>query len=449
MAPVDLAFRKRTLALTGVSIQQLSELKHRVHQRLLDSLNLSLLDQVARPSLRSEIAGLVKETTRDENVILTAQQTDQLLEDLLDELLGLGPLEALLRDETISDILINGHNRVFVERHGLIELSDVKFYDERHLIRTVNKIISAVGRRIDESHPMVDARLADGSRLNAIIPPLAVDGALVSIRRFNKSLNTLDALISGGSLTSEMGRLLEAYVGSRLNIIVSGGTGSGKTTLLNALSASIPLHERVITIEDSAELQFERENVARLETRSASMDGEGEVTQRHLLKNALRMRPDRIMLGEVRGDECFDMLQAMNTGHEGSMTTIHANSAEEALTRVQNMIIMSGVAIPASALMDQIGQTLHVVLHTERSEDGCRRLVSISESARSADGSAKLTDVFRFERKASDVAGQVTGAFEGGIENSKFLKLFSTRGINPLGPDTSMDTAQAGLDTPC
>src|SRR5258706_9502389 len=328
----------------------------RTHERLPDLLNLSVLEKTPRESLRSEIRVVVSQLLQQEKRLLTPSQVEQLTEDVLDELLGLGPLEPLLKDDTINDILINTHKAVYVERQGRLEKTDVHFQDTRHLVRIINKIVAAVGRRVDESQPMVDARLADGSRVNAVIPPLAVDGPLVSIRKFSAVPIHIGRLVELGSVSPEMAQLLQAIVKCRRNILISGGTGSGKTTLLNALSAFIDNRERVVTIEDSAELQLQQPHVCRLETRPENIEGKGAVGQRDLVKNALRMRPDRIIVGEVRAGEAFDMLQAMNTGHDGSMTTVHANTPRDALSRVEQMIGMSWVGIARRCLLAYIAR---------------------------------------------------------------------------------------------
>src|SRR6185312_3619234 len=368
---------KPVSASTVAPIEGATALKVRIHQRLIALLNLGLLDKTPRETLRLEIRGAVTGLLTEEKRILGLGQTDQLIEDVLDELLGLGPLEPLLKDETVSDILINTHSTVYVERLGRLEPTGVQFQDTKHLVRIINKIVSAVGRRVDESQPMVDARLADGSRVNAIIPPLAVDGPLVSIRKFAKVPIHMNRLVELGSVTREMADLLQGIVKARRNVLISGGTGSGKTTLLNALSAYIDTEERIITIEDSAELQLQQPHVGRLETRPSNIEGKGEVTQRELVKNSLRMRPDRIIVGEVRAGEAFDMLQAMNTGHEGSMTTVHANNPRDALARVEQMIGMSGVDMPARSARAQIASAVNVVIQVGRLADGRRRLVSL------------------------------------------------------------------------
>ncbi|EJL25245.1 Flp pilus assembly protein, ATPase CpaF [Caulobacter sp. AP07] len=404
-------------------------LKVRLHQRLIDLLNLSLLDRTPRETLRMEIRGAVIGLLAEEKRLLTPGQTDLLIDEILDELLGLGPLEPLLKDDSITDILINTHEAVYVERAGRLQRTNVRFQDTRHLVRIINKIVAAVGRRVDESAPMVDARLADGSRVNAIIPPLAVDGPLVSIRKFSRVPLAMSRLVELGSITQEMAMVLEAIVQARRNVLISGGTGSGKTTLLNALSAYIDDHERIITIEDSAELQLQQSHVGRLETRPANIEGQGEVQQRELVRNALRMRPDRIIVGEVRSGEAFDMLQAMNTGHDGSMTTVHANTARDALSRVEQMIGMAGLDIPARSIRGQIASAIHVVVQAERMEDGARRIVSISEISGMEEDVICMQEIFRFRRIGRGTDGKVVGQYEATGVRPRLMEVLRARGI--------------------
>ncbi len=408
-------------------------LRLRIHERLLDLLNLSLLDKTPRDSLRFEIRGVVAQLLHQEKRLLTPSQTEQLIEDVLDELLGLGPLEPLLKDDTINDILINTHNTVYVERHGLLEKTDVHFQDSRHLIRIINKIVSAVGRRVDESQPMVDARLADGSRVNAIIPPLAVDGPLVSIRKFANVPIHMGRLVELGSVTQEIAQLLQTVVKCRRNVLISGGTGSGKTTLLNALSAFLDHRERIVTIEDSAELQLQQPHVCRLETRPSNIEGKGEVTQRELVRNALRMRPDRIILGEVRSGEAFDMLQAMNTGHDGSMTTVHSNSPRDALSRVEQMIGMAGLDISPRSIRQQIASAINVVIQVERLEDGHRKVVSVSEIVGMEQDVISMQEIIRFRRRGVGKDGLVQGQFETTGIRPQVLEVAAARGFEVPG----------------
>jgi pilus assembly protein CpaF len=421
---VDAVARAAQAAIEGAGA-----LRSRLHARLLDVLNLSLLERTPRDTLRQEIRGVVTQMLTEEKRLLTPFQTDRLIDDVLDEILGLGPLEPLLRDDTVGDILINTHDTIYIERGGRLELSDVQFQDTRHLVRILNKMVSAVGRRIDESSPMVDARLADGSRVNAIIPPLALDGPLVSIRKFSRSKISVDRLIEFGSISQDMARLLAGIVQARRNVLISGGTGSGKTTLLNALSGFIDPLERIITIEDSAELQLQQPHVGRLETRPPNLEGTGEITQRELLKNALRMRPDRIIVGEVRSGEAFDMLQAMNTGHDGSMTTVHANTARDALRRVEQMIGMAGLEISPRSVRQQIASAIEIVIQVERMDDGRRRVVSISEVVGMEEEVITMQDIFRFRRKGRGEGGEVLGDFEATGVRPKMADILRARGI--------------------
>ena len=411
-----------------------TELKVALHQRLLDLINLQALDQLSREQIQAEVGDIVKEELNKQNHALNQAERKQLVDDVLDELLGLGPLEPLLKDPTITDILVNGHNRVFVERYGTLEMSPVRFKDERHLIRIIQKIVSAVGRRIDESSPMVDARLADGSRVNAVVPPLALDGSLLSIRKFAKVPIRMDRLVEIGSIPTEVAQVLRAIVASRRNVLISGGTGSGKTTLLNAMSEFIDNRERIVTIEDSAELQLQQEHVVRLETRPSNIEGRGEVTQRELVKNALRMRPDRIIVGEVRAGEAFDMLQAMNTGHDGSMTTVHANTPRDSLSRVEQMIGMSGIDIPIRSSRAQIASAINVVVQVQRLSDGRRRLVSLSEITGMEGEVITMQEIFRFRQTGISADGQVQGRFEATGIRPRFVDQALAYGV-PISSD--------------
>jgi pilus assembly protein CpaF len=410
-------------------IEDSAALKVRIHQRLIEFLNLGVLEQMSRESLRNEIRSIVVQLLSEERRFLSNVQTDALIEDVLDELLGLGPLEPLLKDDTISDILINTHNSVYVERFGTLEKTEVQFQDARHLIRIINKIVSGVGRRIDESQPLVDARLSDGSRVNAIIPPLAVDGPLVSIRKFAAKPIDIARLVQLGSITGEVAQLLDLAVRARRNIIISGGTGSGKTTLLNAMSASVSHKERIITIEDSAELQLQQPHVGRLETRPPNIEGVGEILQRDLVKNALRMRPDRIIVGEVRAGEAFDMLQAMNTGHDGSMTTVHANTPRDALSRIEQMVGMANLDISPRSIRGQIASAVNMVIQVERMDDGRRRVVSISEITGMEEDMISLQEIARFRRRGRDETGAVVGDFETTGVRPRFIDALVARGI--------------------
>jgi len=397
-------------------------------------INLGAIDKMPPEQFRAEIGDLVRDLIKEEGTPLNMNEQNQLVSDILDELLGLGPLEPLIKDSTVSDILVNTADLVFVERKGRLELTPVTFKDNRHLLRIIGKIVSAVGRRIDESQPMVDARLADGSRVNAIIPPLAVDGPLMSIRKFATETIDIDKLVDYGSVPQEAADLLMAIVKARRNVLISGGTGSGKTTMLNAMSAAIDGHERICTIEDAAELQLQQLHVARMETRPPNIEGKGEVAQRDLVKNALRMRPDRIIVGEVRSGEAFDMLQAMNTGHEGSMTTIHANSCRDALSRLEQMIGMAGLELPTKSVRGQIASAIDVVLQLTRMSDGKRRVTSISEITGMEGDVIQMQEIFRFERISTDPDGHINGRFLATGVRPKFMHEIETRGIQ-LAPD--------------
>ncbi len=395
-----------------VALQKRLDLKQRLHDELLDQLNLSLIDKVEVGELRNEISMIVRDFMAAEKQPLNQTELNALIDDLMHEVKGLGPLEPLLADPTVNDILVNSHHTVYVERHGKLEKTAVRFRDERHLLRIIDKIVSNVGRRIDESQPWVDARLDDGSRFNAIVRPCAVDGPSMSIRKFAADPLTMDKLLRNGSLSREAAELLEAVVGARLNVLISGGTGSGKTTMLNALSRYIDHRQRIVTIEDAAELQLQQDHVVRLETRPANAEGVGAVSQRDLVKNALRMRPDRLIVGEVRGSEAIDMLQAMNTGHDGSMTTIHANTPRDALRRIEQMVTMSGVDVPMSSIRGQIASAVHVVLQLNRLSDGTRRVTSISEITGMEGDVVTMQEIFRYRRIGIGEDGTVLGAFE-------------------------------------
>ena len=406
-----------------------TDLKVELHQRLLDVINLQALDKMSRQQIEAEVGDIVYEELAKQNQALNNTERKALVSDVLDELLGLGPIEPLLKDPTVTDILINGYSQVFVERYGVLEHTNVRFKDERHLLRIIQKIVSAVGRRIDESAPMVDARLADGSRVNAIVHPLALDGASMSIRKFARVPISMDRLIEIGSIPAQVSEVLKAVVKARRNVLISGGTGSGKTTMLNAMSAFVDNRERIVTIEDSAELQLQQEHVVRLETRPPNIEGRGEITQRDLVKNALRMRPDRIIVGEVRAGEAFDMLQAMNTGHDGSMTTVHANTARDALSRVEQMIGMSGIDIPARSARAQIASAINVVLQIGRLSDGRRKLLSLSELTGMEGEVVTMQEIFRFRQTGLSPEGQVIGKFEATGIRPKFIEQVMAHGV--------------------
>ncbi|MEW5926423.1 MAG: CpaF family protein [Gemmatimonadota bacterium] len=400
----------------------LHDVKVRVHRRLLERLNLANLDTMEREPVVVEIRKVLHELLSREVVPLNFEEREELVVQVLDEIFGLGPIEPLLKDPEISDILVNTHRQVIVERHGRLEATDVRFKDDRHLLQVIDRIVSGVGRRIDDSSPMVDARLADGSRVNAIIPPLAVDGPHLSIRKFKRDALSGEDLLRTDSLTPAMLQVLQGVVKARLNVLISGGTGAGKTTLLNVLSSYIPSDERIVTIEDSAELQLRQPHVVRLETRPVNTEGQGEVPQRMLLINALRMRPDRIVVGEVRGGEAIDMLQAMNTGHDGSLTTLHANTPRDALSRLETMISMASLNLPEKAMRQQIASALDVVIQVSRLSDGTRKVLSISEITGMEGEVISMQEIFRFER-------------EGVGEDGKVIGRFRTTGIRPAFTD--------------
>jgi len=395
----------------GQANHSFQEVKARLHRAIITRMDLTKLNALSPDRVHAEVARLAEDLLLAENLPLTTVERDRLVSEVNHELFGLGPLEPLLADPTISDILVNSHSKIYIERKGKLEKTSIAFKDDEHLMRVIERIVSTVGRRIDEAQPMVDARLPDGSRVNAIIPPLAIDGPTLSIRRFGTDPLKMAALIENGALTKEIAILFEMCVKARLNLIISGGTGAGKTTLLNALSAYIPPDERIVTIEDSAELQLQQPHVVRLETRPPNIEGRGEVTQRDLVRNALRMRPDRIVIGEVRGGEAIDMLQAMNTGHDGSLTTIHANSPRDALSRMETMIQMTGMRLSDRAMRQQIASAVDLVIQVARLTDGTRRITSISEITGMEGETTTMQELFCFERTGVDAAGKVIGRF--------------------------------------
>ena len=410
--------------------ERLQELKVELHKRLLENLNLAALEKATETSLKSEIAAISSEALEEMSVALNAQDRATLNQELYDEVMGLGPLEPLLKDESVSDILVNGPQRIFVERGGKLQLTDVTFKDERHLLRIIDKIVSAVGRRVDESNPYCDARLADGSRFNCMVPPVAVDGSLVSIRKFKKEKLKIDDLIRFGAFTEEMALYLEAAVSTRLNIIVSGGTGSGKNTTLNARSSFIDNAERGLTIEDTAELQLQQVHVGRMESRPPNVEGKGAVTQRDCLRNALRMRPDRIIVGETRGEEVIDMLQAMNTGHDGSMTTIHANNPRDGISRLENMVAMAGIEMPLKAVRSQIASAVNLIVQASRMQDGSRRMTSVTEITGMEGEVISMQEVFRYERLGVQPDGKIIGRFNATGVRSHYSERFKQWGFN-------------------
>jgi pilus assembly protein CpaF len=387
------------------------QLKHRLHQSLLDRVDLEGMQRLSQDQIRDEIKTLVGRLLEEETVVINDSERRNLTRDVQYEVLGFGPLEPLLEDPTVSDILVNTYKQVYVERHGKLELSNVTFTDDAHLMKIIDKIVSRVGRRIDESSPMVDARLPDGSRVNAIIPPLAIDGPIMSIRRFSAEPLKLKDLVDFNSMTLPMAEILQGLGKSKVNILISGGTGSGKTTMLNVISGYISHSERIVTVEDAAELQMQQPHIVRLETRPPNIEGNGEVTQRALVRNALRMRPDRIILGEVRGAEALDMLQAMNTGHEGSMATIHANTPRDALTRLENMLSMGAAGLPSKAMRQQISSAVGVVVQVSRLTDGRRKVVSISEITGMEGEMITMQEIFAFRQTGTDEKGMVLGHF--------------------------------------
>jgi len=409
--------------------QSFQDMKARLHRAIISRLDLTRLNMLSPDRVRAEVSRLAEDLLLAENAPISEAERDRLVNEVHHELFGLGPLEPLLADPTISDILVNSYSNIYIERRGKLEKTAISFKDDEHLMRVIERIVSTVGRRIDESQPMVDARLPDGSRVNAIIPPLAIDGPVLSIRRFGTNPLKMAMLIANGALTKEVAILFEMCVRARLNIVISGGTGAGKTTLLNALSAYIPADERIVTIEDSAELQLQQPHIVRLETRPPNIEGKGEVTQRDLVKNALRMRPDRIVIGEVRGGETIDMLQAMNTGHDGSLTTVHANSPRDALARLETMIQMNGMRLSDRAMRQQIASAVNVVIQVSRLTDGTRRITSISEITGMEGDTTAMQEIFKFEQTGVDEAGKVMGHFRASGVRPRFAERLKQYGM--------------------
>ena len=409
--------------------QQMQDLKVRMHRQLLERLDLVALGALDRQQAETQIRAALTRLLAADTTPLSRAERERVIEEIGYEVMGLGPLDPLLRDQTVSDILVNGPHSVYVEKYGRLQLTDVKFRDNEHLMQIIERIVSAVGRRVDESSPMVDARLADGSRVNAIIPPLALDGPCMSIRRFGRDPYKLEDLLAFRALTEEMSRYLKAVVECRLNIVISGGTGSGKTTLLNCLSSFIPHNERVLTIEDSAELQLQQPHVVRLETRPPNLEGRGEVTSRDLVRNALRMRPERIVVGEVRSGEALDMLQAMNTGHDGSLTTVHANNPRDCIQRIEMMVLMAGIEMPVKAIRQQVGSAIHVVVQATRLSDGTRKITKISELTGMEADMVQIQDMFEFIQTGVNAEGIVQGHFRATGIRSKFYERLVARGV--------------------
>jgi pilus assembly protein CpaF len=412
---------------------KLLDAKVRLHRRLIEEINLSALEKLPEAEMRKHVSGLVSQYIVSERLALNARELEEFIAEILDEMTGLGPIEPLLKDPTVNDILINGHECVYVERLGMLEPTLVRFKDEAHLLRIINKIVSAVGRRVDESQPLCDARLLDGSRINIAVRPIAVDGPLVSIRKFSKKPFNLKKLVEIGAIRPQMAELLAAAVKARITLIISGGTGSGKTTMLNALSAFISEKERLVTIEDAAELQLQQPHVGRMETRPPNIEGKGEIRQRELVKNALRMRPDRVILGECRGEEAFDMLQAMNTGHEGSMATVHANTPRDAVSRLEQMIGMAGMPMTIASVRGQISAAIRVIVQLQRLSDGKRRITSIAEITGLESDIIQMQEIYKYVRTGTAPDGSVEGHFQATGVRPRFLNDLIAQGINIPG----------------
>lgn len=417
------------LSSASIDSRDYQKLKHRLHQILLDRVDLESIQRLSQEQIRDELKMLVERLLEEETVVINDTERKNLTRDIQNEMLGFGPLETLLADPTVSDILVNTFKQVYVERFGKLELTDVTFTDDAHLMKIIDKIVSRVGRRVDESSPMVDARLPDGSRVNAIIPPLAIDGPIMSIRRFSVEPLRIDDLVKYKSMTADMAEILRGLGKSKVNILISGGTGSGKTTMLNVISGFINENERIVTVEDAAELQMQQPHIVRLETRPQNIEGKGEVTQRALVRNALRMRPDRIILGEVRGGEALDMLQAMNTGHEGSMATIHANTPRDALTRLENMISMAAASLPTKAMRQQISSAISVVVQVARLTDGQRKVLSIQEITGMEGDVITMQEIFSFKQTGLGEDGVVLGHFQASGIRPRFLERLRNFGI--------------------
>ena len=405
------------------------ELKTNIHRRLIEEIDLTQMGEKDGAQLRLQIKDAINQLLMEENQLLTSTDRDRLVDDILNEAMGLGPLEQLLNDESVTEVMINGPHLVFVERKGKLTESKVRFKDDAHLLQIIDRIVSAVGRRVDETQPLCDARLKDGSRFNCVIPPLALDGPLVTIRKFAKDPFKVEDLIGFGTLTPAAAELLRGFVEARLNIVISGGTGSGKTTLLNVLSSFIPDDERIVTIEDTAELQLQQRHVARMETRPANLEGRGEITMRDLVKNSLRMRPERIVVGECRSGETLDMLQAMNTGHDGSLTTLHANTPRDAIRRMETMVMMAGYDLPARAIREQIASAVHIIIQASRLSDGSRRVMNITEVVGMEGDVVLLQDIFHFEQQGLDENKKIIGAFKPTGIRPRFLEVLKAEGV--------------------
>ncbi|WP_461211318.1 CpaF family protein [Desulfocurvus sp. DL9XJH121] len=446
-APEAMPATTETAPESGPRDENYYEIKAQVHQRLIDSLDLTAVEELAPDKLRSEIARLVEKILREEfrSTPMNAADRRRAVAEIQDEVLGLGPLEPLLQDPTVSDILVNNYNNVYVERRGKLARVQTRFRDDAHLKKIIDRIVSRIGRRVDEASPMVDARLEDGSRVNAIIPPLALDGPSLSIRRFSRDPLELDDLIRYGALTRDMGEVLKGVVHSRLNIIVSGGTGSGKTTMLNCMSRFVPHDERIVTIEDAAELQLKQDHVVRLETRPANIEGQGEITARDLVKNCLRMRPDRIIVGEVRGGEVLDMLQAMNTGHDGSLTTIHANTPRDALMRLETMVAMAGLNITGESLKRYIASAVDIIVQVARLSDGSRKMISFQEITGMEGDAITMQEIFSFKQTGLTSEGKVRGLFRPMGVRPRFSERLEAMGV---ALDGSLFDPYAGQEEP-
>jgi pilus assembly protein CpaF len=419
-----------TIKLIPTARTDFGAVKTAIHRKLIQKLNLSKLNEIRREDVRREVSQILETLVLDESTPMSLQERERLSQEVLNEVFGLGPLEPLLADPTISDILVNTYKHVYIERRGMLEATGIQFRDDAHLMSIIDRIVAAIGRRVDESSPMVDARLADGSRVNAIIPPLAVDGPCLSIRRFGRDRLRAEDLLHNNSLTQPMLELLQGCVKARLNILISGGTGAGKTTFLNVLSSYISERERIVTIEDAAELQLHQAHVVRLETRPPNIEGKGAIHQRQLMINSLRMRPDRIIVGEVRGEEALDMLQAMNTGHDGSLTTVHANSPRDALGRLETMVAMAGLDIPDTAIRRQIASALDVVVQVTRLSDGTRKITSLAEITGMEGEVVTMQDIFTFRKRGIKETGEVLGSFEPSGIRPKFSERLAVTGIH-------------------